>query len=211
MSRVNLLPSGIKKRQEARRRTLLVAIGGGVVIAAVLAFWVIQGMHLASVQDDIAAQNETNAALQADIDGLQKFEDIRVEAQAQQAILDSAFAHEVSLSGTLVDVSKVIPADTYLTSFDATLQTTAPGDTATTPSTATTIGNLAFSGETLHFDSLSTWLTRLEQVDGWANPWVATVTADVAVPGAYAFDTSVDLTPDALTQRGRAGEAVLGG
>lgn len=210
MSRVNLLPPGIKKGQEARRRTLLVAIVGGVLIAAVLAFWVVQGMHLASVQDDTAAQNETNAALQADIDDLQKFEDIRVEAQAQQAILDSAFANEVSISGTLVDVSKVIPADTYLTSFDATLQPTTPGDTST-QSIATTVGSLTFAGETLHFESLSTWLTRLEQVDGWTNPWVSTVTADLAVPGAYAFDTSVDLTPDALTQRGRAGEAVAGG
>ena len=54
------------------------------------------------------------------------------------------------------------------------------------------------------------WLNRLESVQGWVNPWTTNVTADSAVAGAYAFDTSVDLTQDALTQRGAAGEAASG-
>jgi Tfp pilus assembly protein PilN len=200
----------VKKGQEARRRTVLVAIAGIAVIAVVIVFWVIQGMHLSTVQDDIASQQQTNAALQSEIAGLQKYEDLQVEAQAQQAQLDAAFANEVSFSGMLVDVSKVIPPDTYLTSFDATLTTTAPGETIT-PTTESFIGTLTFAGETQHFDSLSTWLTRLEGVDGWANPWASTVTADTAVAGAYTFSTSVDLTQDALTERGKAGQVAAGG
>jgi hypothetical protein len=110
----------------------------------------------------------------------------------------------------LVDVSKVIPSDTYLTNFASTLQP--PGSSATTPSTTTTtfVGNMTFSSETLHFDSMSTWLNRLGEVQGWANPWVSNVTADSSVAGAYQYDTAVDLTQDALTQRGAAGEAAGG-
>ena len=70
---------------------------------------------------------------------------------------------------------------------------------------------MAFAGATLHFDSLSTWLTRLEGVQGWANPWMSNISQDASVAGAFTFDTSVDLTQDALTERGKAGAAVSGG
>ena len=70
---------------------------------------------------------------------------------------------------------------------------------------------MTFAGSTLHFDSLSTWLNRLESVDGWANPWTSNISQEGSVAGAYTFDTSVDLTQDALTERGLAGAAVAGG
>jgi Tfp pilus assembly protein PilN len=208
MSRVNLLPSDIKKGQETRRRAGLFLVIGIAVIAVVIGLFVYQGMRLASVQDDIAAQEQTNAALQADINDLQKFEQLRTEAQQQQALLDAAFADEVSYSGMLVDVSKVIPPDTYLTSFASAIDTTAVPEPG---SDTTFIGTMTFSGTTLHFESLSTWLTRLEGVEGWANPWTTSVNSDDTVAGAFTFDTSVDLTQDALTERGKAGQAAQGG
>jgi Tfp pilus assembly protein PilN len=208
VSRVNLLPSEIKKGQEVRRRAGLILIAGLVVIGLIFAFWLIQGMRLADVQDQIQAQEQTNTALQQDVNDLQKYEQLQVEAQQQQQLLDAAFANEVSYSGLLVDLSKVIPPDTYLTDLASTIDTTAAAEPG---SDTTFVGTLTMSGETLHFDSLSTWLSRLEGVTGWANPWTASVAADGAVSGAFTFDTSVDLTQDALTERGKAGQAVLGG
>ena len=70
---------------------------------------------------------------------------------------------------------------------------------------------MTFSGATLHFDSLSTWLTRLEGVQGWANPWMSNISQDGSVAGAFTFDTSIDMTQDALTQRGLAGAEASGG
>jgi Tfp pilus assembly protein PilN len=208
MSRVNLLPSEIKKGQATRRRAGLIIVAGLAALALVIVFWVYQGMRLNSVQQDIASQQQTNASLQQQVSDLQKFEDLRTEAQQQQDLLNVAFANEVSFSGLLVDVSKVIPSDTYLTDLTVTVD---PAAVPAAGSDTTFVGTLTFSGETLHFDSLSTWLTRLETVEGWANPWSSAVAADPAVSGAFTFDTSVDLTQDALTERGKAGEAVLGG
>jgi Tfp pilus assembly protein PilN len=208
MSRVNLLPSEIKRGQETRRRVALIIIAGLVVLGLVLAFWVVQGMRLHDVQQDVEAQERTNAALQQQVNDLQKYEDLRTEAQQQQDLLNVAFANEMSFSGLLVDVSKVIPSDTYLTDLTATIDPTAVPEAG---SDTTFVGSLTFSGETLHFDSLSTWLTRLQTVEGWANPWSSSISADSSAAGAFTFDTSVDLTQDALTQRGKAGEAVLGG
>jgi len=211
VSRVNLLPSEIKKGQETRRRFALFVLAGIGLVLLILAFWFVQSMRVGDVQDQIDAQNQTNQAIQQEINGLQQYEQLQTEAQQQQDLLSSAYAGEVSYSGMLVDVSKVIPSDTYLTNFASTLQP--PGSSgATTPSTSTTtfVGTMTFSGETLHFDSMSTWLNRLGEVQGWANPWVSNVTADSGVAGAYQYDTSVDLTQDALTQRGAAGEAAGG-
>ena len=125
MSRVNLLPSEIKKGQEVRRRTALVVMGGAVVVAAILFLWVLQGMRLSGVNDEIDAQNKTNADLQQQIADLQKYEDLQVEAQQQEQLLAEAYADEVSYSSVLVDVSKVIPPDTYLTSYASTVDTSA--------------------------------------------------------------------------------------
>src|SRR4029079_3011712 len=111
---------------------------------------------------------------------LQKFEDLRNEAQQQQDLLNVAFANEVSFSGLLVDVSKVIPSDPYLTDLTVSVD---PAAVPAAGSDTTFVGTLTFSGETLHFDSLSTWLTRLETVEGWANPWSSAVAADPAVSG----------------------------
>jgi Tfp pilus assembly protein PilN len=209
MSRVNLLPSEIKKGQQVRRRSALVAIVGAAVIGVIIVLWVLQGIRLSQVNEEIADQNRTNQSLQAEINDLQRYEDLQTEAQQQQTLLETAYANEVAYSGVLVDVSKVIPNDSYLASFSSSL------DTAAAPSADTTttfVGTMTFTGSSLHFESLSVWLTRLEQVQGWANPWMSNIAADANTPGAYTFDTSVDLTQDALTQRGLAGqEATAGG
>jgi Tfp pilus assembly protein PilN len=178
-------------------------------VLLVFAFWFIQSMRLSDVQDQVQAQNQVNAGIQQNIASLQQYEQLQTDAQQQEQLLAAAYAGEVSYSQMLLDVSKVIPSDTYLTTFASTLQ--APTASTSTTTTTTFVGNMTFSGETLHFDSLSTWLNRLESVQGWANPWTSNVSADASVAGAFQFDTTVDLTQDALTERGAAGTAATGG
>jgi Tfp pilus assembly protein PilN len=210
MSRVNLLPTEIKKGQQVRRRTLLVALIGAAVIGVIILLWVFQSVRLSQVNSDIEAQDRNNQSLQQEIADLQKYADIQAEAQLQEDLLASAYANEVAYSGVLVDVSKVIPNDTYLTQFSSS--TTAPTQPTSTSSTETTfVGTMTFAGSSLHFDSLSVWLTRLEEVQGWANPWMSNISQAADTPGAYSFDTSVDLTQDALTKRGLAGSGGAGG
>jgi hypothetical protein len=72
------------------------------------------------------------------------------------------------------------------------------------------IGTMTTGGEAIGFDSLSIWLTRLELVQGWVNPWMPSIAADTTVPNAYTFTTSVDLTQDVETPRGR-GEVTADG
>jgi len=204
MSQVNLLPPDILQGQRYRRLTLTVLAAGAVVLALIVAFFLLQVGKLGSVNDDIAAAQQSNAHLQDQIDEDQKYEDLQVQAQQAQGQLDAAYAGEVSFSGLLMDLSRVIPSDAFLTTWSTTITgpPTATGGTTTTTTTPL-IGTMTMGGEAIGFDSLSVWLTRLEMVQGWVNPWMPTISADSAVPNAFTFTTSVDLTQDAETPRGQ--------
>ena len=213
MSQVNLLPPDILQGQRYRRLTLTVLAAGAIVLALIVVFFFIQVGRLGAVNDDIAAKEQTNAELQSQIDSLQKYDDLQTQAQQAQTQLDAAYAGEVSFSGMLMDLSRVIPSDAYLDTFTATI--TGPpaattGGTTTTTTTTPLIGTMTTGGQAIGFDSLSIWLTRLELVRGWVNPWMPTITANATVPNAFTFTSSVDLTQDVETPRGR-GEVTAGG
>jgi Tfp pilus assembly protein PilN len=210
MGQVNLLPPDILQGQRYRRLTLTVLLAGAIIFALIVAFFVIQVGRLGSVNGDITAKEQSNTELQSQIDSLQKYDDLQVQAQQAQSELNAAYAGEVSFSGMLMDLSRVIPSDAYLDTFTATI--TGP-PTATTGGTTTTtplIGTMTTGGQAIGFDSLSIWLTRLELVRGWVNPWMPTITANPTIPNAFTFTTSVDLTQDVETPRGR-GEVTADG
>jgi Tfp pilus assembly protein PilN len=210
MSQVNLLPPDILQGQRYRRLTLTVLAAGAIILALIVAFFLVQVGRLGSVNGDIAAKKQSNAQLQSQIDSLQKYEDLQVQAQQAQSQLDAAYAGEVSFSGMLMDLSRVIPSDAYLSTFSATISGPQPATGGTTTTTTPLIGTMTTGGEAIGFDSLSIWLTRLELVQGWVNPWMPTIAKDPAVPNAYTFTTSVDLTQDVETPRGR-GEVTADG
>ena len=199
MSQVNLLPPDILQGQRYRRLTLTVLAAGAIVLALIVVFFFIQVGRLGAVNDDIAAKEQTN-------------DDLQTQAQQAQTQLDAAYAGEVSFSGMLMDLSRVIPSDAYLDTFTATITGPPAATTGGTTTTTTTplIGTMTTGGQAIGFDSLSIWLTRLELVRGWVNPWMPTITANATVPNAFTFTTSVDLTQDVETQRGR-GEVTAGG
>ena len=101
-----------------------------------------------------------------------------------------------------MDFSKVIPPDAYLTSLTITVN---PVGTTPEGQPSSIVGTIAFSGQGASADTVATLLTRLE-MDGWVNPFVTTVSR----PGTnevVQFSGTVDLTVDALTERGAGGLA----
>lgn len=205
MSQVNLLPPDILQAQRYRRATSGVILAGIALLVIVFGFYLLQGNKLSGVQDEIAAQDATNASIQAGIAEKQKFADLQTAAQAQQQKLDAAYAGEVSFSALLMDFSRVIPSDAYVDSLAVQIETAAPVDAATEDAaTAGLIGTLTGGGQAVSIDTLSVFLTRLEQVKGWVNPWMSTVSRNDDING-YDYSMSVDLTDDVLTERGKGG------
>ena len=199
MSQVNLLPPDVQAAQRQRRLSGVVALAGVGVIGLILVFYVLQLSKLAGIRADIENEERNNQQLQAEIDQLQEFEDLQARVQAKQALLDQVFANEVSFSGLLMDVSRVIPSTAALTSLSASKQEPTPS----TGGTTLLIGRIDVAALGIDYDSVASWLTRLERVRGWVNPWVNSIADPESGPVTYT--SGVDLTDAAVTERGRAG------
>jgi Tfp pilus assembly protein PilN len=197
VTQVNLLPREVQQRQTVRRRTGLVAVLGAVVVGAILAFWFLQGVRLNKLDDQVAAQEATNAALQQQVTSLQKYAEQQAAAEQQKAVLQSALTDTVEWSGVLNDVSRIQPDKMWLSGLTGSVS---PPSTATTvpgaPTTGATplIGSIAFQGNSLDTDTIATWLTKLESVKGWVNSWVSGAqVGDVNGTPVWSFNSTVDL------------------
>lgn len=85
--------------------------------------------------------------------------------------MTTVFQNEISWSGVLLDVSRVIPNSAHLRNPNGSV-TAATGQAAAAPSSESTlIGNVSFSGVADHTGTIATWLTSLEEVKDWVNPW----------------------------------------
>ena len=197
MSQVNLLPPEILAAQRQRRLAGVVALAGVGVIGLILVFYVLQLGKVSAIRSDIDHQQQTNQGLQSEIQKLREFEELRTRAQAKQKLLNDVFANEISFSGLLMDISRVIPSTAALTSMNAASQEPTP----TTGGSTLLTGRIDISGLALDYDTIASWLTRLERVRGWVNPWVTSIADPEAGPITYS--SGVDLTTAALTERGR--------
>ncbi len=197
MSQVNLLPPDILAAQRQRRLAGVVALAGAGVIGLIFVFYVLQLGSLGSVREDIERAEQNNAGLQRDIEALQQFEEIRSRAQAKQDLLNQVFANEISFSGILMDVSRVIPSDAALTSFSGTAQEPA----VTTGGSTLLTGRIDVAGLAIDYDTIASWLMRLERIRGWVNPWVTSIADPETGPITYA--SGVDLTTAVVTERGQ--------
>lgn len=202
MSQVNLLPPEILQRQQQRRKTMSVVAAGGAVLVLILAFFLVQNGRLSSVNDQVAAQDAKNQSIQTQIDGLADAATLQAQAQAAQSELDAAWAGEVSFSGLLMDVSRVIPSDMVLTNLTFTLTVAGAGTPAPTTGGTAFVGSMSASGTGASAQSVSTWLTRLGSVKGWENPWVSSGSLQEDET-SYQFTSTVDLSSDVVTPRGQ--------
>jgi Tfp pilus assembly protein PilN len=197
VSQVNLLPPDILAAQRQRRLAGVVALAGIGVIGLILVFYVLQLGKVSGIRSDIDQQQQTNQGLQTEIQKLREFEQLRAQAQAKQKLLNDVFANEISFSGLLMDISRVIPSSAALTSMTATSQEPIPSTGGSTLLT----GRIDVAGLALDYDTIASWLTRLERVRGWVNPWVTSIADPESGPITYS--SGVDLTTAALTPRGR--------
>src|SRR5918996_3823307 len=204
--RINLLPPEIRERQRYRRRTAAVVLIGIIVLAALGAFYVLQVMRLADVEEDVEAQQAENAELQQEIAQLQRFAELEQELQDTRTLLDTLLADRVLWSGVLRDVSLVIPGEMWLSGLTGSLTAapTAEGTTTTTPTVpgGGLVGQITFNGFAFDHRDVALWLSRLEDVRGFVNPWLSNSTkTDIGTQEAVQFTSSVDLTEQALARR----------
>jgi Tfp pilus assembly protein PilN len=193
MTQVNLLPTDVKVEQQVRRRTSLVVAAGVAVVGLLFFVFVLQSARLRSAQEQLSAQQAVNGGLSTRIASLAPFQQLKSTVAAHQALLTAVETGEVQWSGILRDVSMVQPDQMVLTSLSGSV---GPSGPAAVGPQAGLIGGIQFTGTVLDNPTLAKWLTRLEQVTGWVNPWVSSASKDTG-SGHVNFSGSVDLSTEA--------------
>ena len=211
MSQVNLLPPELRQRQVVRRQTASIALVGVGVLVLIAVFYFFQTVRLSSAKDALATQEAKNTQLRSQIAELQPFADLQQTLEAKQQLVNTLFLNEVSWSGVLLDVSRMIPDTSYLTSVAGSIGVptgTQVGAAPPVPGLVDTgiVGSMTFAGVAKETETISSWLTRLEEVKGWVNPWVNSAQEQGAFTRIYQFNGGLDLTADAATDRGRGGQ-----
>jgi Tfp pilus assembly protein PilN len=204
--RVNLLPPEIYERQRIRRRTGATVAVGLVVLLAIGAFYFLQVVRLNEVEDNISAQEARNADLQSQINELQDIAALETEIATTRTLLNNLLADRVLWSGVLRDVSLVIPGEVWLNGLTGSVGVPTADATTTTPvtpgATGGLVGQITFNGNAFSHRDVALWLSRLEDVRGFANPWLSNSTKTlIGLEQVVQFTSSVDLSEQALARR----------
>lgn len=196
--RINLLPPDIKERAKIRRRTTLVLFGGAGALVLLFLFYLVQQGRLAAVRGDLEAQQDANRQIQARIGELQRFDELLVELDDTRSVAAALLADEVQWSSILRDISLVIPGQTWLTALTGAVEELQAGGAAAEG----LVGQISFNGFALTHRDVALWLTRLEDVAGFANPWLSnSQKTSIGTTEVVQFTSSVDISDQALARR----------
>ena len=161
MSQVNLLPPEIRQRAQVRTQAILVGVAGAALIALIIVMALLQGLQLRSANGELNAQVAINNALKHQVSDLQPYQDLALQLEAQQKIVDTAMAYEVSWASALRDLTLVLPDDMALDSFSGTVSASAEAPpTAPVGGGPGIIGNISVSGSSVGDLRLARWLSR---------------------------------------------------
>ena len=200
MTQVNLLPPELRQRQRTRRQTGLVIAAVAVVVVLLVGMYVLQSMRLSALDQDLQEQQAVNQELRVQIAELEQFRQLEAALQEREQLVEGLFQNQILWSSVLQDVSDIIPSEMWLTDLTGTVTQGQPG---TTPGAGGAVGSIQFSGSAFDFPTVALWLTRLEQIEGWENPWTTNAQKATAEGGTVIqFNGSVDLT-QAATVSGR--------
>lgn len=198
MTQVNLLPPEFQQRHRQTRLVTLALLLGALAVGVVLMFYFLQSSKLAEAEQQLAQEQARIAQISGRISELEQFEVLKQRVTERQALVDRLNSGEVLWSTVLTDVSRVIPAEVSLTAMNGTLiEGGQPAGGTPVATTGDVIGSITFSGQAVDQPSVALWLTRLEQVEGWANPWITQSTKGGEDGSVITFSGTVDLTSGA--------------
>src|SRR5918996_519960 len=197
--RINLLPPEILERQRARRRTAAVVALGLVVLLLLGGFYVLQLIRIQNLEDDLADQQAVNRDLQAQINELRDVAELQQQLADSRELLGDLLANQVYWSAILRDIALVIPGETWLTGLTGAI---AGADVEAEVDVAPgLVGSISFTGFAFDHREVALWLSRLEDVRGFANPWLSTSTKTlIGETEVVNFTNSVDLSEQALAR-----------
>ena len=211
MRRIDLLPAAYVQRRRERRNISYVLLGGAFVVLLLIGWYFLLQSDISTARDELAAVEAQNAALQADIDELQRFAELDAEVKAKRTALQTVFAGDIDWPSIMTEIAMVVPGEIWLDNLSASAGTTegsTPVASETNPIRLTsrpTIGRLNFGGNSAScMPGVAKWLIRLAGVDEFDAAWLGNATESDTRPGCeppVTYTSTLELNEKALSHR----------
>ena len=199
--RINLLPEEVIIRRRVRRQTTYLGFGAVVFILLLAVVWFIRQGQLHDQQDQLAVLDAEAATLQAKVTHLQEFATLEQTVKQKEATLATAMAGDVAWSRLMIELSMIIPGDSWLTALSGSSAAAAPAPAAAAGA-APALGNLNFSVVTFDFPGVAKWITRLQELKSLQNIWVPSASkAKIGERDVVNYGSTADLSQDAASKR----------
>jgi type IV pilus assembly protein PilM len=198
--RIDLLGTGAKEPVD---RNQLLRIGGivlAVLLVALAGLYFLKKNQVDDEQSKADAARAQNAQLESQISDLADVAQRQQQIEALATQTQTLLVTDVAWSSVLQALSRTIPSDVWLTSFQSAV--TGTGDTAAagtvapaTGTSASTIGTANFGGIGTDFDAVAAWIQRIgSDVPDFSDLWVPSATKGGTTGSSSGSTDSTDST-----------------
>jgi type IV pilus assembly protein PilM len=175
--RIDLLGGKVKGGDVDRSQLIKIAAVAAAVLLVLLAgLTYLKAKQVSDEQDKVNEAQAQNAELQSQIDALSEVAERQQQIETLSAQTQALLVNDVSWSTLLQQISRTIPSDVWLTSFQGAVNSGVAGDPAATATTApagSLSGTVNFAAVGLDFDAVASWIQRMgTDIPAIADLWV---------------------------------------
>lgn len=216
--RIDLLGVGFREPADRAQLIKVGALVGVILLAGLAGLTYLKQQQVDDEKSKLASSVAKNTALQTKIDALAAVGQRQTQIETLSTETQALLAKDVSWSSLLQAISRTIPSDVWLTSFQGTVTQAAAAAPAPTPapapaaggSTDTTTpapvtpapvvasgpsGTVNFSASARDFDAVAKWIQRIgADIPSFTDLWVPNASKAVATATSTAGSTSSSST-----------------
>lgn len=213
MRNINLLPPELGERRRVRRQAFLLVMVGLGYLVLLVAFWLFRNLEVGRQRERLEDAQRQASALQVQVDGLKEFADLESLVKERQLTLATVMDRDVAWSRLLIELSMIIPGDSWLSSFVGTAEApeqlgeaSQPPAPTGQPATSPRLGTLTFAGSTFDFPGVAKWISRLQELKSLQTIWVPSAAkSELAGRDIINFTSTADLSAGAASNRYKTG------
>lgn len=199
MRQINLLPEEIAALRRRRQTNVLLVVLFLVFLVVLAGVWFFQQGRLNREQQDLEDAQARVAELETQVAALQEFALLDQIVRQKEATLATAMVNDIAWSRLLIELSMIIPGDSWITTFNGTA---APPAAQPTPGVAPAFGSLTFSAVTFDFPGVAMWITRLQELQSIQNIWVPSAAkGTIGAREVVNFSSTTDLSGQSTSGR----------
>lgn len=209
MRRIDLLPPSYRQRRRERSSLLIAGVAIALVVLLLIGWWFLLGLRVNDAEAELAAIQQSNAELDAQIQELQRFVVLQNEVDAKRTALQTVMTGDIDWPGTLAEIAMVIPSEVWLTNLTASAGVTegatqVPTETSPIPlSDQQPFGRIQFQGSSLSMAGVAKWMVRLESVESFFATYLQNSSEGTTPVGGsvFTFGTTIQMSPESASGR----------